>query len=326
MSRGVASATHQVWMGDRDLPLRDFLIRCADSLDEPDGPADRSFTDARDVFLDAGLTALVGTARRSDWVQVGLVVPPGPVDPDLYRRLAAIIRELLDRGDVRNAFFMHKPPGLRLRFEVAGPDRARVEHDIYDRLAIWRVEPAVYEPETHLFGGPVSMRSVHRLFTLDALAWLDHHGGPADAGPAGPPWALSLLMLRALFDGLEIVGWEDIDVWDRVRSRGGRRLAPQALAHDDLARVADQVRTSWAGPDRLLAQLPPATRRIAETYRAAVLPVAARWRADYFATRQAYVGPREAAAYFTIFHWNRAAFVPIRQALLTEALADRRAG
>jgi thiopeptide-type bacteriocin biosynthesis protein len=324
-------AAWEVAVGDRRLPLTDFLLRCARSLADGQPAQDGAFVDARDAFLAGGMAALRAAPRRSSWVQVGVGVRRRPPDPELYRRLAATARELLEQPTVGNFFFMHKPPGLRVRFETAGPGRHRLEHDLHRRLAAWQAEglveqvvPAVYEPETHLFGGRVSMRSVHRLFTADALAWLDYHALARERG--GPAWALSLLMLRALFDALEIVGWEDLDVWDRIRRKTGRRLAEQARGHTVLARAADGIRAGWAAGDRLLEQLPPRARQIAATFQQAVAPEAARWRAEYFATRQAAIGPRQAAAYLTIFHWNRAGLPLLRQALLTEALVDRQAG
>jgi hypothetical protein len=54
-----------------------------------------------------------------------------------------------------------------------------------------------------------------------------------------------------------------------------------------------------------------------------VRELAADWRTGYFDTEHAELGPREAAALVTIFHWNRGALSPLRQGLLAEALADR---
>lgn len=321
----------RIVVGDRQLQLTDFLLQCAQSINEQHSSPNRELSDLRDAFLEAGLTALRARTRPSSWVQMGLQVPHGRPHPELYRRLASTARQLLEQPTVANCFFMHKPPGLRVRFETT---ESALEQDIYERVALWveeglieRVVPAVYEPEAHLFGGPVSMRSVHRLFTIDALAWLDFHtlAGATGEQP-GPAWALSLVMLRALFDGLEIVGWEDLDVWDRVRSQTGRRLGEQALAHDGLGAVASTMRAAWADHRWLLTQLPLRTREIAEAYRSAIVPEAARWRSDYFATRQAYIGPREAAAYFAVFHWNRAGLPSVRQALVAESLAARQVG
>ena len=57
-----------------------------------------------------------------------------------------------------------------------------------------------------------------------------------------------------------------------------------------------------------------------------VMPVLERWRAEYFATDQARVGPREAAAYHVAQHWNRARLGSARQARILDTLVGRRAG
>jgi thiopeptide-type bacteriocin biosynthesis protein len=327
-----------VVVGDRPLSMAEFLIRCANSLGDgigdPRQAFGRSFVQSRDVFLDGGLAALrLMAAADCDWVHVGLQLPSGAPTAELYRRLAVHARDQLAQTAASNFFFLHKPPGLRVRFEATRSDRPRLEREQDLLFAAWQrqglldgIVSAVYEPEAHLFGGPVSMRCVHRLFTIDALAWLDVHALDGGSGrQAGPHWAISLVMLRALFDGLGIVGWEDLDVWDRIRGKTGRQLGGQALAHRGYAQVADQLRAGWRDHDRLRRELPSAVREITDAYRNAVIAEAELWRREYFATRHAYIGPREAAAYFTVFHWNRAGLSSVRQALVTEALAGQHA-
>jgi thiopeptide-type bacteriocin biosynthesis protein len=316
-----------VQIGDQQFPLAAFLRYCADRPDPDEavgGPAARY---AREVFLRAGLDALAVTARSS-WLQVGLV-PADRSPAELYRAIAQLARELLLTNTIGNFFFMHKPPGLRLRFESEPAGAARATRRIRAAVAGWqrdclvrRTEPGIYEPENRIFGGPVSMRYVHRVFTADSLAWLDFHACAAD-GPAA--WALSLAMARALFDGLEISGWEDIDVWERIRDQTGRALPPEAAGLAGFCDVRADIVECWRRPELLRRQLGPAGDRIAEDYREAVLPIGGQWRAGYFATPAAYLGPRSVAAFVTIFGWNRAALHMVRQALLAEALATREA-
>jgi thiopeptide-type bacteriocin biosynthesis protein len=324
-------SSYKVAVGDIRLPLADFLVYCANSLGEREMPLseNQELAALRDAFLGAGLNALEMLTCSSSWVQVGLEVGPGVSYVEVYRQLACAARELLEDSSVSNFFFIHKPPGLRVRFETTGAGRHRLEEGLYQRLTVWqregvvaRVVPGVYEPEHHLFGGLVSMRSVHELFTLDSLAWLDFHVLTASE-EVGPAWALSLVMLRALFTGLHITDWEDLDVWDRIRRKTGRRLPEEALAQVEFATVAAEIQSQWFRHQAFLDELSPQGQRIAQSYQEATDPVTARWRSEYFTTRQAYIGPREAAAFFTIFHWNRAALSLARQALLTEALAAR---
>ncbi|MEU7558343.1 thiopeptide-type bacteriocin biosynthesis protein [Streptomyces eurythermus] len=284
---------------------------------------DPGYAAARRTFLTAGLEALRAHAPEAGWVQLNLAITPPP-----YRRLATTARELLGTGQARDFFFMHKPPGLRVRFLAAEPSRApELRADLLRRLTPERAGETgtppvagVYEPETYLFGGPRSMPWVHELFTADSRAWLDVHTAVAgDPAPVG--WRVSLALLRAVFDGLGIVGWEHRGVWQVVREETGRRL-PGGLGEPDLRRAAAGIRAYWEqSPEDRLQALPKAWRDVLGEHLVAVGRAAERWHSHYFASGEATVGPRRAAAHHVIFHWNRGALSTARQCLLTEALA-----
>jgi hypothetical protein len=314
-------------VGGQRLTVAEFLAECVRTLGDPAAP----IAAQRDRFLAAGLAALRRAPDGREWTAVGL----RPVDgrfAELCAELGTAARGLLAAG-ATNFFFMRKPPGLRVRLagtpDLAAALRSHVDSWRSDGLVV-DVAPSVYEPEEHLFGGPVSMRYVHRLFTVDSLAWLDHA-----ARPGGPPaWAFSLRLIRALLDGLEIVGWEDLDVWDRLRRQAFRTLPAPVTGTAAYAAAAEGVRAAWAGTDDPAAGFPaagspaagfPVTGFPAAGFPVEVKAVAADWRAGYFSSPGAYVGPREAAAFAIVFHWNRGGLPPLRQGLLAEALADRAA-
>lgn len=278
------------------VPMARFLRDCAASIDRT-----ATATDEQLAFLYAGRRALLAGRR---WVQVGWSAPRRP-EPHRYARLRELATGVLDDGLATEFFFMHKPPGLRIRFEPAPGGR----DELAAAVRAWHGQeiPLVscYEPETALFGGPDAMRHVHRLFTVDSLLWLDHH-----AEPAGPEWAHSLSVLAALLAGLGVTDLEDLDVWARIRGDLRRGLPAEVTGADDFRRAAAGVRTEWA------------LRRRTTTHQQ-VRDLAAAWRADYFDTEHAELGPREAAALVTIFHWNRGGLSPLRQGLLSEALSVR---
>ncbi|GGM33213.1 hypothetical protein GCM10012275_00850 [Longimycelium tulufanense] len=312
-----------VVVAGRTLPLTELLAGCLRTL-RGAPPGDPALADAQRAFLAGGLGALTDTPDR-EWVQVGLV-PRADARTALYGLVSDIAHELLDRGLATNFFFMHKPPGLRVRFQAA-PDRyeetrRRIlgwSEELRGHSGVATVLPAVYEPEANLFGGPASMRHVHDLFTVDSLAWLAVHGrdGPEPAST----WAVSLLMLRAVFEGLGVEGCEHWDVWDRVRTETGRRLSTQARTAAGVDDAAPRLRRLWDAPDVLLGLLPGWAQRVVERHRGEALSVAHGWRSEYFQTRQACVGPRRAAAFYVVFHWNRAGLPAARQVLLAETLA-----
>ncbi|MFD7491547.1 thiopeptide-type bacteriocin biosynthesis protein [Streptomyces sp. NPDC059832] len=266
---------------------------------------------------------------EASWVQVNLA--PQPLSwPRLYEWLAGTAHDLLGARAARAFFFMHKPPGLRVRFQAYGADATLpLRAELMDRIKEFGELAGppvctVYEPESYLFGGPGSMPWVHEVFTADSLAWLDHHTRrPGDGGGhAAADWRLSLFLLRELFDGLHIVGWEHRGVWEAVRTDTGRGL-PEGLRDAALRRAAQGIRAHWERPRaQLLAGLPEALRAGQERHGEAVRRAADHWRTGYFESGDAVRGPRRAAAYAVIFHWNRGRLSYARQSLVTEALAD----
>ncbi|WP_447002275.1 thiopeptide-type bacteriocin biosynthesis protein [Saccharothrix isguenensis] len=314
-------------VGGRLVALADVLAGCQWALDgrgqDPE-PADPELAEARSAFLAAGLAALRRPPDEHRWVQVGLA-PAIPRDPALYGALHDFAVALLADGGATGFFFMHKPPGLRVRFQAPPGGREALAA----RVLSWadgltaggvtrEVVPAAYEAEAGLFGGRASLRYAHELFTADSVAWLRVHRR-TDAREA-PAWAVSLLMARAVLDGLGIVGWEDRDVWDRVRCEAGRRLPDAVRGQAGLAAAVGGLRELWHDQARLAGSLPGWARDVVVRHRECALEVGGRWRAEFFDGYGGGPGPRHAAAFHVVFHWNRAALSGERQVLLAEAL------
>jgi thiopeptide-type bacteriocin biosynthesis protein len=270
------------------------------------------------------VTTKVGSGTDRCWVQVG-VNPREGEWPRLYAELAELARDLLAEPSVTNFFFMHKPPGLRVRFETTADQRLWLVDTLDRRLDRWGtlidpVSPGVYEPEEQLFGGPGSMPHVHRLFTVDARAWLGFH---QLASPKAA-WAFSLALLRQMLDGLAILGWEDLDVWERIRRQAGRSL-PAGLDTHRVAVAAREIRALWADHDRLRRCAPGRALALVDELGPELRAAGQAWYTGYFGQRGATIGPREGAAFATIFHWNRGRLPAGTQAILATALADRAA-
>jgi thiopeptide-type bacteriocin biosynthesis protein len=319
--------------------LADFLAVCARSLRPQSEPRDERCSDevywATSVFMRAGLEALAARPWHAgnDWIQIGIHPLADPASRgELSRQVACLARRWLTDSTVDNFFFMNKPPGMRLRFQTTAPgDSADLADVLHAEAARWRVaglidhiEPGVYEPETQLFGGPRSMSFVHALFTVDSLIWLDYHACRAVGGDEiSPAWLVSLAVLQTLFAGLDITGWEDIGVWDRIREVTGRRLSADNTALPTYAAVAAEIRDVWSRRDQIADELSPPVKALVARHERAMLTGAAQWRSGYFGQRSASLGPRAAAAFYVIFHWNRAALSRPQQALLAESLAER---
>lgn len=311
---------------ESDVALVELLRRGADCL-ERGVAVPAPLRERWAALLGGGLPGLRAVDAGTGWLQLGLTPAGDGRRPELYRAVWDLVGELEADGVVEEFFFMHKPPGLRLRVRAAAGAMPAVRHLAETRAAQWQVAGVlaghrygVYEPEYLLFGGPVSMRSVHRVFTADSRVWLPLHAAGAAAGPA---WAVALLTTRALLAALRVDGWERLDVADRLHRQTGRGLSAEALALPRVTEVFDRMRGAWANPDLVRALLPDTTLAAVDTYADAVREESRRWRAAYFDTPSAVVGPREMAAFALVFQWNRAGLDMPRQHLLTAVLADR---
>jgi thiopeptide-type bacteriocin biosynthesis protein len=327
-------------MPDRASTLSEFLAVCARSLltTQP-GPRGEQYSEqlyhARDVFVQAGLEALAARQREdgNGWLQVGIrPQEDSRARGELCRQVSGLAKRLLSDSVIDDFFFMNKPPGMRLRFRPAATANSGDLADVLRAEVMrWRaeglidhVEPGVYEPETQLFGGAQSMRFVHALFTVDSLIWLDYHScGTVEREAVSPAWLVSLATLRTVFAGLDITAWEDIGVWDSIRQIAGRRLGENKISLPIYAQVAGEIRDVWSRGQGIMEDLHPAVKAIVADYDSALLTGAARWRSGYFCQQGASLGPRAAAAFYVIFHWNRAALSHTEQALLAESLSER---
>ncbi len=324
--------------GDRASYLADFLTACARSLITERGHGSEDAADelsrTRDVFVRAGLEALAAQpSTGNEWLQIG-IRPREDMGRygEICREVGSVARTLLIDSLAENFFFMNKPPGMRLRFQTAPGCSSHDLASILDReVTRWHeqglidyIEPGVYEPESQLFGGPRSMSFVHALFTIDSLIWLDYRACSTvwDEG-ISPAWLVSLAVLRTVFAGLNITGWEDLGVWSHVRHLGGRRLGADQMSLPTYAEVAGKILDLWSRRSGISNGLDAAAKAIVTGHERALFTAASWWRSGYFCQPGASLGPRAAAAFYVIFHWNRAALSHTEQALLAESLSER---
>jgi thiopeptide-type bacteriocin biosynthesis protein len=249
-----------------------------------------------------------GTDR---WVQIGLVPTSGRPGA-LFGELSALVPEWRDRRLVDDFFFMNKPPGVRARFAAAPGLAPFVRATLRKLVRNWcvagvivDVAPGVYEPENDRFGGPGPMDHVHRMFTVDAMTWLEFHARPRRT----PAWALSLAMLRPVLDAMDVGGDREQATWARVAA-AGRLLPPDVTAP---AAIRAGLRHRWRRPNALPEE---EVRQLAAVHAERVAPLARAWAASL---QEPDV--HEAVAWYVVFHWNRAALSFGRQALLIDALA-----
>ncbi|MDC0772865.1 thiopeptide-type bacteriocin biosynthesis protein [Streptomyces sp. HD] len=276
-----------------------------------------------DRFVRAGASALVEEELESRWVERRVYLD-GSVPREVYVQLSAVAEELLKAGRARNFFFVHKPPGMRIRFECDPQSRIAVRDALLgmcsqatrDGLVLGH-HSAVYEPEYKLFGGAAAMAGVHGMFTADSLVWMDYWGGQRQT----PAWALSLRLIRSLFSAMEITDAEDQDVWDRLGCQAGRKFSDDEPEPSGWPEIAHRIRLMWGNPEHLSSVTSSMNTNCA-SFEERVSSEWAKWNSEYFRTDPAVVGPREAAAFLIVFHWNRARLPFSWQAGIATALAN----
>ena len=277
-------------------------------------------TDLREQFIAAGAEHLKRVHNPARWLQVGvrfrgraqrMSFLGGPLRQTVGRWLA--------EGRIERFFFMLKPPGLRLRFGGAALDRdlaPRLERLLErERSAgrLMRHEYGVYDAETYQFGGPIGLDIAHDFFTYDSLAILEllRYGTPVDTLPV-----LSLTVLNHLAAQICDDPWERWDAWCNLALARSKVDHPAALPRAEARFEAQRellAQTVWE-PDAVLAQLPPALRRVLTRYFENNQRLGNRLRDAARSGRLLY-GPRKIFPFYVIFHWNRWMF-PVETQLM----------
>jgi thiopeptide-type bacteriocin biosynthesis protein len=212
-------------------------------------------------------------------------------------------------GRFSHAFFMRKPPGLRLRFY--GPD---LENTLEPALVNWleRAERrndirsfrfAPYEPEVFRFGGTAGMAIAHNHFDYDSRIILDYEAMLAADQNTLPREIFSFAIMNDLFRYFSEDTGELWDLWNRLSlDRGGISPAPRD-ADVTSARQALELQ-----PHFLETLSPPAARLLEDTLKANAT-LAERLHAATVSGRLT-IGVRSWLVSACVFHWNRIGLDP----------------
>lgn len=258
----------------------------------------------RDAVVGAGLAALADRVEPSGWVQVDLTLAGQLVDGPLGERLS----EWVTSGLAANVWYIHKPPGVRLRLQG---DRERLRSEVGAVLdgmvaggtaAGWRFGD--YLPETHLFGGTVGMALAHRFFTADSLAVLAYHRARAERAARLSPVAFSYLLLDGCLTRLVPDPWERWDVWSRLRWTG------RVLDHGVAPTLPEDV-VGWVRAVRAFPGPWPgasgAEQAILSDYQDRMDALAVE-TTDAIAAGEPVANLRRSLPFWIVFHWNRMYF------------------
>lgn len=288
------------------LPGRDVTAACDDA-----GIALAEFDTARATFLRAGLEALGSAELSGAWSQVNL--PLDSLGVTWMQMVRADFQDWLGRwlaSDAEHRFYyLHKPPGARLRF--AGGDtefRARLAaalDDIVGGRDTWNF--AAYDAEWHQFGGATGLDLAHRFFGIDSMAILAYQRLRIYGGTHLGPTEFSLTLLDTLLRGATGDQWERWDVWCNMAATGRLRVPVGSSAWREaqpspavrealLALLGQPARREWVVSEGETAIL----RRYTEQVRAVTADLRSAEQRGHLMW-----GLREILPFWIVFHWNR---------------------
>jgi thiopeptide-type bacteriocin biosynthesis protein len=304
---------------------RDVRARCRALCISP-----AALVAAQSTFIAAGVEGLREAERAIQRIQLDVELDPLG---HTWRRLVLgsfpdELRAWLVRRPEARFFFMHKPPGLRLRFLF--PDEALMRQlDALPAILDARTARVPYDPEHYLFGGPAAIDLTHRFFSLDSMAVLAYHRlwleGRAGLGRAD----FSLVLLDQALRLLTGDAWELWDAWCKLEWTGRlpepgspvwRALAPPVSAQSAARALLEAGGSRRAGAsdaeEAVIASFTEGIPALAEAAAQAQRSGALR------------CGLREVLPFWIVFHWNRMAFPEDQQKrlalLMSHALSPRR--
>lgn len=279
----------------------------------------------RDAFISAGAAGLQERRESRAWCQISVHLDSLGLQWYLFvlGDFQDRARHWIEQGIVDQFYFVHKPPGARVRFLG---DRAALLPELssaFDQLArdgqIGAWSRGLYDTEPYQFGGQTGIGIAHRFFTVESLAVLAFHRQRLRGDASLDPFVFSLLLIDLLLREVTGDAWERWDVWCRMESTGrALRLSDEAQAAAiERSRVARQAIGDVIGdPERAIRGLSSGERRIVDEYRRA-LPAIASELNHAHDHGQLLWGVRTILPFWIVFHWNRMAFDLHEQRWLT---------
>ncbi|MFE1270531.1 thiopeptide-type bacteriocin biosynthesis protein [Streptomyces sp. NPDC058758] len=228
-------------------------------------------------------------------------------EPTALTHLAPQLRAAVAEGTIAAWFFIRKHPCWRIRYQLSTTGRDPLPAALDALTAQGHITGwtrAVYEPETHAFGGPQAMDGAHRLFHHDSRGLTLHLQHDTSHRSE-----TSLLMCGLMMRSAGLDWYEQGDVWARVSAHRPLPDAASATRHEAAVR-----RLITVGTEELLRP-------------GADLARLADWAQGYInagtdlrrlaATGHLHRGLRDVLAHHVLFAWNRAGLPHAVQAALS---------
>lgn len=245
------------------------------------------------------------------WHQVNIAFPDwSDAERTAVVHLSPLLADAENNSLLTGWFFIRKAPCWRLRYQAT--HRAAADHfqqrlgDLERACLITRTATAIYEPETHAFGGTPAISLAHRLWHLDSRHLLTYLATPTAAAGRRE---LSILLCSAMLRAARLDWYEQGDVWAQVAEHRDPPHHGDTPA-DAVRRLISTDTDTLTGPGKPLA--------FAAEW-AAVYTTAGRELADLASNGHLHRGLRAVLAHHIVFAWNRLGLSTGTQAALATA-------
>ncbi|MGV9386230.1 thiopeptide-type bacteriocin biosynthesis protein [Nonomuraea sp. NPDC003707] len=247
------------------------------------------------------------------WRQVNLAFPDwAKAEHTAVTHLAPLLGAAEDERLVTAWFFMRKTPCWRIRYAPSsGRTQAHLRRHLDDLIRHGHIDAAteaIYEPETHAFGGAEAMWCAHDLFHLDSRHLLHHLTYSPGIERRRE---LSILLCTTLLRSAGLDWYEQGDVWARVADH--RELTDPIPPQRRLTLEAGLRRLMSVDANPLLRDGAPMA--FAAEWSAA-FATAGRDLSRLSAEGVLHRGLRAVLAHHIIFAWNRLGMPYTTQAVL----------
>jgi thiopeptide-type bacteriocin biosynthesis protein len=278
-------------------------------------PVDDLLT-AADLYQAAGYAALEDRGSRDGWQQVHIDFADWHTAEQIgVARLRPALAQAETAGILTRWFFTRKAACWRLRCQrmtrndgadKSGKEVAEFLAGSLDAMAargdITGWSPAIYEMETHAFGGHDGMELAHQLFHTDSAAILEHLANTHPQSLIHRRRAeLSILLCSLLLRGAGQDWYEQGDVWSRVAAHRARASGIESN-HGNMRTVLRRLLTADTGPSSSLINNSPLTP-FADW--AASFDHAGKTLRRLSDDTSLARGLRAVLAHHILFHWNR---------------------
>jgi thiopeptide-type bacteriocin biosynthesis protein len=283
----------------------------------------------RTSFIAGGTSRVHEILERRPWLQINITMNTLGHQWLLFIKgnFQDRIRSWVGKRAVDSFFFVHKPPGIRLRFiGISRRILPALEAHLQRMIKKGEIDGwsrGCYDAEVYQFGGEIGLDITHDFFTVESLAVLDYLRLRFTHSVVLEPGEFSLYLVNAFLRRVTQDEWELWDVWCRLELTGRIRKHSPNVSEADIPK-ADALRHAFlpvlSDDEHTLQIVSKRERVILDNYHKRLPRIAERLqRASETGTL--LWGIRDILPFWIIFHWNRMGFDLAKQERLAFLMA-----